>query len=207
VTHCYDAVAHLLYQLPKRLLIAAEQYGASKSPTLLVVAASGEPTIYSGPLKAVDVARFLEGFATPKPASSSSSSSSSSSQKSTTTPPPPEVEINQVFESTDQESFTEHCLSKAICGIAILDHSSEDFDAAVHEQQLAALLAVAKAHKKQARFTWVDGVKHAELIQALDIGSDLPQLVILSPKKKTFAQHLGTVGNAALCMGVEAGGD
>lgn len=149
---------------------------------------SGDNVVYSGALKPADLSSFLETYATPLPKSKGSGESA----KATPPPPPPEVEITEVRESVDQATFDELCLSKGVCGLAILDNSSDNADAATHEQHLATLLSLAKAKKKQARFTWVDGFKHPEVIKALDIGADYPQLVLLSPKKKGFAQYLGS---------------
>jgi len=163
----------------------AEKYEVTEFPAALVINKEGKVEKLEGKIARESLYQFAGKFATAKP----KEDSSSQSNKKPATPPP--VVKAEVVHVTSDELLQEKCYNHALCVIAILN---EEEDSEVHRTYTEQLLQVAEKFKTSFRFVWVDGVKHPHLMEELNAGSDLPQVVAVNSKRLASANFLGAFG-------------
>jgi len=187
-------------QFHKRLLFGevkqasteiVSQFEVTTFPTILVVKEDGEKVVFSDPIKANFLQKFLDRFAIPK-----KPSNSAPPKNNPPPPPPPKAEEAKVYKVTNKNEFEEACLSwVGTCLLSFLapDESPDDFAA-----HLSTLDELSQKYKGQFRFLWVDGPNNMGLVEKYQMMSGFPSTVLVSHKKKAFVPFIGTFQNSHL---------
>ena len=105
------------------------------------------------------------------------------------------VEVPQFVTPNDLET----CLSsKQLCAVFVVPHVI-DTGAAGRNQLLTMFNEVAtKTRTRPINFGWISGGEHEEFEQSVNIHSNYPSLVVISPKKQLSVVHKGRFTSAAL---------
>ena len=190
-----------------------EKYKVSQFPTILVQPVKGDPVKFDGVISYAGIAEFLGPYA----GGASSSSSSSSSKKDEPKKEPRAPLDPNVPKVASLEDLNEHCAKhaeaaglSALCVLTFLPPLEPEFKESVeqHESYIEVLKKLKASFYQLAdteklpsfQFVWLDGTAKsgAQLINKFGMSSDLPSVMVLSPKKKVYGKYLGGFGEKDL---------
>lgn len=143
----------------------------TKLPALLVVGMDGAVIPYAGKLSHMALSSFLEKFSVGKPKGGTGK----------------KILPGTVTHLAEQSDFDAACANKpGICVVGLLDADKSDAHVAIL-QELAE-----NNRQNPYHFMWMDAKKNKDFAAAVYAADkELPQAVLLAPKKRRFANHIG----------------
>jgi len=163
-------------------------------PTLIVIKTDGEKVAYNGKIQHAPLFKFLSTYAAEKPPNKyskkdKSSSSSESKEKTESAPPPPPAFVWPALDEVKtQKDFNAIC-ENGNCAVVFLDPTNTGDE---HKQHLELLETLNEKHKNFFHFLWVDASVQTDFVQAFNLNSGFPSIVIYNLKKKTVVPFLGS---------------
>jgi len=155
----------------------AERFGVTQFPTLLVIPDPGaEPIKYAGPIKYIELFKFLFSHARPP---KDAEEAKRDQERRTSEADPQEWELQRITSAADWERA---CVSKqGVCAVAVLDPmnmSPEEI-----ETYVGMLRELAALYRGKLHVMWLGALEQPQFVETFDLRSGFPALVAVNPKR------------------------